>query len=144
MSVRRRTVAILSDQTLFREGLLEILRSNRFERVSEFATTRALLEAARAHPPDIVIIDIDHEREDVVVILRALRRALLDSQIVVIGSPLRQAAGVGVSGRRRRRDADRRFAIAGERHRARVAHAAADARGIAPATALGRNHAASA
>ncbi|HXU72292.1 MAG TPA: LuxR C-terminal-related transcriptional regulator [Polyangia bacterium] len=97
METRRQAVAILSDQTLFREGLKELLQVNGFSRIAEFATTRALLEAARARPPEIVIIDIDHEREDVVVILRALRRALIDSQILVIGSALRQAAADGIA-----------------------------------------------
>jgi DNA-binding NarL/FixJ family response regulator len=97
MHTRKQTVAILSDQTLFREGLREILNSNGFGRITQYGTTRALLEAARTRPPDIVVIDLDHEREDVVVILRALRRALLDSQILVIGSALRQAAVEGIS-----------------------------------------------
>lgn len=97
METRKQSVAILSDQTLFREGLKELLEAHGFARITEFATTRALLESARTRPPEIVVIDIDHEREDVVVILRALRRALLDSQILVIGSALRQAVAEGIA-----------------------------------------------
>ncbi len=95
METRKQTVAILSDQTLFRQGLKQLLQAHGFARVSEFASTHALLEAARARAPHVVVIDIDHEREDVLLILRSLRRALLDSQILVIGSALRQAAAEG-------------------------------------------------
>ena len=97
MQTRKQAVAILSDQTLFREGLRELLQANGFSRIAEFATSAALLDAARIHSPDIVIIDIDHEQEDVVVSLRSLRRSLLDSQILVIGSALRQAAADGIA-----------------------------------------------
>jgi DNA-binding NarL/FixJ family response regulator len=125
MESRKQTVAVLSDQALFREGLKELLHANRFGRVAEFGSIRALLEAARTRPPQIVIIDIDHEREDVVVILRALRRALLDSQILVIGSALRQAAAEGcpVDAEVETPAADARALVAaaelGVRHRAR-------------------------
>lgn len=97
METRKRAVAILSDQILFREGLKELLHGNGFAHIAEFSTTSALLDAARTRAPDIVIIDIDHEREDIVLILRALRRALLDSQILVIGSALRQAAAEAIA-----------------------------------------------
>jgi DNA-binding NarL/FixJ family response regulator len=86
------SVALLSDQTLFRRGLAALLRASGFERVSEYASSAELIHAARTRPPDVVIVDLDHEREDTMSRVRALRHELLDTHIVVIGTAIRQGA----------------------------------------------------
>jgi DNA-binding NarL/FixJ family response regulator len=43
-----------------------------------------------------VLVDLDHEREDVMTLVHELRRALVHAQIIAIGSPLRQAPVDGV------------------------------------------------
>jgi two-component system nitrate/nitrite response regulator NarL len=91
----RRRIAILSDQTLFREGIEDLLRRRGFTNVSAFGSSAGLLEAARTHPPHLVFVDLDHEREDVMALVQRLRRALLDTQIVVIGSAMRQGVADG-------------------------------------------------
>ena len=89
---RRHVVAILSDHALFREGLVELLRSNGFENVFECETSRGLLSAARRRAPEVLILDLDHEREDTMSLVRLLRSELPTSHLVAIGNPLRQEA----------------------------------------------------
>jgi DNA-binding NarL/FixJ family response regulator len=84
-------IAIVSDATLFREGLHELLRSHGFDDVVEYESGAALITGARARSPRLVLIDLDHERDDVTTLVRHLRRALVEAQIVAIGSVLRQA-----------------------------------------------------
>jgi DNA-binding NarL/FixJ family response regulator len=89
------SIAIFSDQRLFREGLIEILRAHGFHRVREFGSLRELTAAAHSEPPGILFLDLDHEREDTMTLVRSLRHDLLDTHIVLIGSPLRQGAAAG-------------------------------------------------
>lgn len=86
------SVAILSDQTLFRRGLVALLRASGFKRIGEYASRAELVHAAAAHQPDVVFVDLDHEREDTMTLVRGLRSELLDTHIVVIGTAMRQGA----------------------------------------------------
>lgn len=88
----RRPVAVFSDHPLFREGLVELLRTNGFENVFEHETSRDLLEAAQVHPPEVLVIDLDHEREDTMSLLHLFRSQLPKTRLVVIGTALRQEA----------------------------------------------------
>lgn len=85
--MKRPSIAILSEQTLFRESLGELLRARGFR------------EAAR---PELLIVDLDHQKEDAASLLSRLRRRTPDARLVVIGSALRRAASdgdfVGVEG----------------------------------------------
>jgi DNA-binding NarL/FixJ family response regulator len=78
--VKRPSIAILSEQTLFRESLGELLRARGFR------------EASR---PELLIVDLDHQKEDAATLFRRLRQRLPDTRLVVIGSALRQAATDG-------------------------------------------------
>jgi DNA-binding NarL/FixJ family response regulator len=93
----RRSIAILSDQTLFRQGLTELLRGHGFHRVAEFASSSALLAAARDCPPEVLLVDLDHEQEDTMMLVRALRHQLVGTHLVVIGSAQRQGAADGAT-----------------------------------------------
>jgi DNA-binding NarL/FixJ family response regulator len=93
--VKRPSIAVLSDQTLFRESLAELLRNRGFRELRESASIR---EASRAPHPKLLVIDLDHQREDAMTLLRALRHQLPETQLVVIGSALRQAAANGIYG----------------------------------------------
>lgn len=88
---RLEKVAILSDQTLFREGAAELLRHHGFQSISVHASGEALIAAAKTDPPHVILVDLDHEHEDTVVLVGTLRRALTGSRIVAVGSALRQA-----------------------------------------------------
>lgn len=87
MVKKRGSVAILSDQVLFRRGVSELLRAKGFH-VAELATSAEL----RGRPPSILFIDLDHEREDTMTLVRALRHELAGTRLVVIGTALRQSA----------------------------------------------------
>jgi DNA-binding NarL/FixJ family response regulator len=89
-------IAILSGATLFREGLKEILRSNGFLNLAAYADSDELLDAAKKRAPRMVLVDLDHQREDLTLMLQQLRRVLQTAHIVAIGSALRQAPVEGV------------------------------------------------
>lgn len=91
-SARRQSIAILSDHPLFREGLVKLLRSNGFENVFEHETSGDLLTAARRRAPEVLILDLDHEREDTMSLVRLFRSELPKSHLVAIGTTLRQEA----------------------------------------------------
>lgn len=93
--MHRRRIAILSDQTLFREGLQELLHARGLVDVATFDRSDRLLEAVVAHAPEVLFVDLDHEREDVMALAQRVRLALPETQIVVIGSPLRRAVSEG-------------------------------------------------
>ncbi len=92
MKGRRAAIAILSDETLFRRGLSGLLRAHGLHHISEYASSAELRTAARSQSFDVVIVDLDHEREDTLTLVRSLRHEVLDARIVVIGTPLRQGA----------------------------------------------------
>jgi DNA-binding NarL/FixJ family response regulator len=91
MKGKKPSIAVLSDQTLFRNGLKALLEKAGVRHVSEYASAQEL-RGHVAHPPDVLLVDLDHEQEDTLTMVRALRNALFDTHIVVIGSPLRQGA----------------------------------------------------
>jgi DNA-binding NarL/FixJ family response regulator len=94
MKSKRPTIAILSDQTLFRTGLKALLQAHGFTQVADYASAQDL-RGHVANPPDVLLVDLDHEQEDTLTLVRSLRGALLETQIVVIGTPLRQGAADG-------------------------------------------------
>jgi len=52
-------VLIADDHVMFREGIRQILKlDSRFQLVAEASTARELLELARRHDPDVVLLDI--------------------------------------------------------------------------------------
>jgi DNA-binding NarL/FixJ family response regulator len=60
-------VAVADDDVLLREGIASLLERSGFEVVGQAGDGPGLLEVARAHEPDLVIVDIrmppDHETE---------------------------------------------------------------------------------
>jgi DNA-binding NarL/FixJ family response regulator len=92
VKTKEQTIAVLSDQTLFRQGAAELLRLQGCQRVLQYATSADLLEEARRSPPDVLMVDLDHEREDTMTLVRALRHELPGTHLVVIGTAPRQAA----------------------------------------------------
>lgn len=98
MKRRKPTIAILSDQTLFRRGLSKLLRAHGFHHLAEYATSADLKAAAHTHTFDVVLVDLDHASEDTLTLVRALRHDLFDTRIVVIGTALRQGAADSFDG----------------------------------------------
>ena len=91
MTNAKPSIAILSDATLCRSGVAEILRERGFH-VAEYAQSQELRAGASSHRPDVLLIDLDHEREDTMTLVRSLRHELPETRIVVIGTALRQGA----------------------------------------------------
>ena len=92
MKTRPASIAILSEQTLFRRGLAGLLHAQGFHRLAEYATSSELRAAARAHAPEVVVVDLDHEHHDTRTLMRSLRHELGSARLVVIGTALRQGA----------------------------------------------------
>lgn len=86
------TISLLSDQTLFREGVSELLNRRGYHRVAQFKQSFELLAAATKQTPDIVLVDLDHESEDTRTLMHRLRRDLPDAHLVVMGTAVRRAA----------------------------------------------------
>jgi len=95
MDKTRASIAILSDRALCRSGLAALLRSQGFERISEYATSRELISGSHSHSPDVLLVDLDHEHEDTMTVLHSLRREFCGAFIVVIGTPSQQGAADG-------------------------------------------------
>lgn len=91
------TISLLSDQTLFREGVSELLNRRGYHRVAQFQHRFELLAAAAERAPDIVIVDLDHESEDTMTLMHGLRRDLPDAHLIVMGTAVRRAAADAAS-----------------------------------------------
>lgn len=85
-------IAVLSDQELYRDGIVEILRQHGFRRVEGFASSGALLGVARVAPLDLALVDLAHERENSEALARGLRAAWPNMTLVAIGTRLQLAA----------------------------------------------------
>lgn len=79
----RRTVVVLSDHALFRDGVTKILRDHGFS-VHDAASNR--------NRADVVVVDLDHTREDTGAVIRRVRRQHDQARIVAVGGALRLAA----------------------------------------------------
>ncbi len=87
-----RRIVILSEHNLFREAMIELLRSAGISGCGQYADSRELLDATRQHPPDVLILDLDHQSDDTMALLRQLRSALPKTHLVVLGTAQRQGA----------------------------------------------------
>jgi DNA-binding NarL/FixJ family response regulator len=84
--------AILSDQAWCRDSFVELMHRHGLRDVRAFASSAELLQAAHARPPSVLLVDLDHQHEDTMSLVRSLRHALLDTHLVAIGTALRQGA----------------------------------------------------
>lgn len=82
-------IAILSDQTLFREGVVQLLRLQGFQRFSEYRSA-AELEQTLQDAPQLVLIDMDHRTDQPFAVLQALRCKTPHATVVMLGTPQRQ------------------------------------------------------
>lgn len=94
--VREPSIAILSDQNLFREGVVQLLQSQGFSRVSEHRRASELLHALEDNPPRLVLVDMDHSADDPFALLRDLRTRAPRTTVVIIGTAPQVGAAHGV------------------------------------------------
>jgi two-component system nitrate/nitrite response regulator NarL len=84
--VHQPNIAILSDRNLFREGVVQLLSANGFQKVIEFHSGPDLLRSLESTPLRLVLIDMDHGADEPFPVLQELRRRSPGSTVVVIGS----------------------------------------------------------
>jgi two-component system, NarL family, nitrate/nitrite response regulator NarL len=90
--MRMPRIGVLSEQELYRDGIVEILRQHGFRRVEGFANSAALLRGARVAPLDLALVDLAHEQENFEEIARRLRTEWSNMTLVAIGTRLQLAA----------------------------------------------------
>jgi two-component system, NarL family, nitrate/nitrite response regulator NarL len=78
-------VLIADDHSLFREGLRKLLESEAgFEVIGEASDGEMLLEMARQHQPDVILLDLAMPRRDGMEVLRELAAAELQVRTLVL------------------------------------------------------------
>jgi two-component system, NarL family, nitrate/nitrite response regulator NarL len=95
--VREPSIAIVSDQNLFREGVVQLLHSQGFQSVSEYSSASALLSAIESTAPQLVLVDLDHTSDDPFLMLRNLRSRAPRTTVVIIGSAQQVGAADGTA-----------------------------------------------
>jgi two-component system, NarL family, nitrate/nitrite response regulator NarL len=96
-TVSEPSIAILSDQNLFREGVVQLLRVQGYQRVIEYRSAAEVLSALGDSPPQLVLVDMDHSAEDPFSLLRSLRDRAPRSMVVIIGTAHQVGAAHGVA-----------------------------------------------
>jgi DNA-binding NarL/FixJ family response regulator len=87
--VRRGRVIVAEDDVLLREGVASVLQRSGFDVVGQAADASELLELAREHRPDLVVVDIrmppDHTTEGLDA-AHVIRREMPDTGIMVLSA----------------------------------------------------------
>jgi DNA-binding NarL/FixJ family response regulator len=85
-------IALLSDHVLFRQLVAQRLADQGFGPVIQVASKDKLLAAARRKRIDIAIIDVDHDSEDTLLLVRSLHAELPALHVVMLATPLAASA----------------------------------------------------
>jgi len=89
---RKPALALLSDHEVFRQVVSQRLADQGFAPVLQLSSRDKLVAAARRRRIDVAIIDVDHDSEDVLALVRSLRTELPALHVIVLATPLRQTA----------------------------------------------------
>jgi DNA-binding NarL/FixJ family response regulator len=90
---RKPGIALLSDHVLFRQLVAQRLTDQGFGPVIQAASKDKLLAAARRKRIDIAIIDVDHDSDDTLLLVRSLHAELPGLHVLMLATPLAQSAG---------------------------------------------------
>jgi two-component system nitrate/nitrite response regulator NarL len=96
-TVREPNIAIVSDQNLFREGVVQLLHSQGFQSVSEYPSAAELLSAIEHTVIQLVLVDMDHTADDPFLLLRNLRSQAPRTTVVIIGTAQQVGAANGTA-----------------------------------------------
>ena len=91
-SARKPGIALLSDHVLFRQLIAQRLSDQGFGPVIQVASKEKLIAAARRKRIDVAIIDIDHDSEDTMVLVRSLHAELPALHVLMLATPIKQSA----------------------------------------------------
>lgn len=81
----KKTILIIDDHPLFREGLKSIISNDhRFEVVGEAGNARSGLELAKKLKPDVALVDISLPDESGMQLTRRIRDALSGTKVMII------------------------------------------------------------
>jgi DNA-binding NarL/FixJ family response regulator len=83
-------IAVLSDHVLFRQVVEQRFIEQGFATVVQLPDRETLIAEARQRHIDVAIIDVDHDSEDLVTMVRELHRELPALQIILLATPLHQ------------------------------------------------------
>jgi len=87
----------VSDQNLFREGVVQLLHSQGFQSVSEYRSAAECLSALGDTAPQLVLVDMDHTSDDPFLLLRDLRSRAARFMVVIIGTAQQVGAANGTA-----------------------------------------------
>jgi len=87
---RKPALALLSDHEVFRQLVAQRLVEQGHGPVLQLTTKDKLVAAARHRRIDIAIVDVDHESEDVLGLVKSLRAELPTLHVIMLATPLRQ------------------------------------------------------
>jgi len=81
----KKTVLIIDDHPLFREGLKAIIeRDSKFEVVGEAGTGREGLRMVKKLKPDLVLVDISLPDQSGIELTREIRSLILDTRVMIV------------------------------------------------------------
>jgi len=89
---RKPALALLSDHELFRQVVAQRLVEQGHGPVLQLTTKDKLVAAARRRRIDIAIVDVDHDTDDLLAVVRSLRAELPTLHVIVLATPIRQSA----------------------------------------------------
>ncbi len=82
---RKRTILIVDDHTLFREGLKSIIgRDNRFEVTGEAGSAQEALQMAGKLRPDVMLVDISLPDQSGIQLTGEIRRLLPETCVMIV------------------------------------------------------------
>ena len=87
---RKPGIALLSDHVTFRQLVAQRLADQGFGPVLQVASKDKLIIAARRKRVDIAIVDVDHDSEDILAMVKSLHAELPKLSVIMLATPLEQ------------------------------------------------------